>query len=99
MLCRVSPVVRRRSRPRGWRAIWPWLKERPSRMVLVGGASLVGIFVVWTAWTVWSTTDDLHEVERSARLLRQEIEQGDAAGAARALERYQKAAGDAQDRT
>ncbi len=68
-------------------------------MVLVGGAALVGLFVVWTAWTVWSTTDDLHEVERSARLLRQEIEQGDADGAARALERYQNAAGDAQDRT
>ena len=59
MLCRVSPVVRRRSRPRGWRAIWPWLRERPSRMVLVGGAALVALFVIWTGWTAYSTADDL----------------------------------------
>lgn len=99
MLCRVSPVVRRRSRPRGWRAIWPWLRERPSRMVLVGGAAVVALFVIWTGWTAYSTADDLNEVERSARLLRQEIQQGDAEGAVQALERYQEASGDARDRT
>ncbi len=54
---------------------------------------------MWAAWTVWSAADDLRDVERSALLLRQEIEQGDADGAARALERYQEAAGDARGRT
>ncbi len=68
-------------------------------MVLVGGAALGGLFVVWAAWTVWSAADDLRDVERSALLLRQEIERGDAGGAGRALERYQEAAGDARGRT
>jgi hypothetical protein len=68
-------------------------------MVLVGGAVVVGLVVMWAGWTAWSTAADLDEVERSARLLRQEIQQGDADGAARALERYQSAAGDSRDRT
>ena len=68
-------------------------------MVLVGGAGLVALLVLWTGWTAWSAAGDLEEVERSARLLRQEIEQGDADGAVRALDRYQAAAGDAQRRT
>lgn len=68
-------------------------------MVLVGGAAIGALLLLWTGWTAWSTAGDLTEVERSARLLRQEIEQGDAEGAASALERYQEASGDARDRT
>lgn len=68
-------------------------------MVVVGGAGIGALFVMWTGWTAWSAADDLREVEGSALLLRQEIEQGDADGAARALERYQEAAGSARDRT
>ena len=52
----------------------------------------VGLFVVWAAWTAWSTQPTTSaRSSASALLLRQEIEQGDADGAARALERYQEA--------
>lgn len=77
----------------------PWLRERPARMVLVGVAGVLGLFVLWTAWTAWAAAGDLREVERSARLLRQELEQGDADAAARALERYQDSAAAARGRT
>ena len=68
-------------------------------MVLIGGAAVVALFVLWTGWTAFSTAGDLEEVERSALLLRQEIQQGDADGAATALDRYQEASADARDRT
>jgi len=67
--------------------------------VLLGAAGLMALFVVWSAWTAWSAANDLQEVERSARLLRQELEEGDAAGADKALERYQDASGAARGRT
>jgi hypothetical protein len=99
MLCAVSPVVRRRRRSRGWRAFLPWLRERPSRIVLVGGGVLLALMVVWTAWTAWSAADRLREVEHSALQLRHELEQGDAEGAARALDRYQDSADAAHAKT
>lgn len=76
-----------------------WLRERPSRMVVLGLAAAFGLFVVWTAWTVLAAADDLDEVESTARQLRRQLEQGDAAGAADALDRYQRAAEQARGRT
>lgn len=68
-------------------------------MVLVVGGAIVALLVVWTAWTGWRTADDLSEVEHSALLLRQELEQGDPDGAARALQRYRASAESARSRT
>ncbi len=68
-------------------------------MVLAGGAVVVALFLMWAGWTAWSAAEDLTEVERSARLLRQELQNGDADGASRALERYQAAAGSARGHT
>lgn len=65
-------------------------------MVLIGGATVVFVFLLWAGWSAWATSHDLKEVERSARLLRQELERGDADGAARALASYQAAAGSAR---
>lgn len=68
-------------------------------MALLGVAAALGLFVVWAAWSAWSAADDLDEVKRSALLLRQELEAGDAEAASRALERYQDSADAARDRT
>ncbi|WP_183096184.1 DUF4012 domain-containing protein [Nocardioides stalactiti] len=60
---------------------------------------MVALLLAWTAWTAWSAARDLRQVERDAIVLRAELEDGDAAGAARALERYQESAGSARSRT
>jgi hypothetical protein len=69
------------------------------RMEMLGAAGLVALFVLWTVWSAWQASDDLQEVRRSAMLLHSELEQGDADGAGRALERYQAAADSARNRT
>jgi len=99
MLCPVSPVVRRRSRPRGWRAAVFWVRERRSRGIGVGALAVLILLVGWTAWNAWSAARELKEVERSALLLRQELEQGDADGAQRALADYQEHSSSAESRT
>jgi hypothetical protein len=99
MMRRVSPVVRRRRRSSGWRDPRAWAREHPRRAVLLGLAGAIVLCLLWAGWTAWSAASDLKEVERSARLLRQELEQGDAAGARRALEDYQDRAGSAESRT
>jgi len=68
-------------------------------MVLAGAAGVLALFVVWAIWNAWSAAGELKDVQRSALLLRQELEQGDADGAARALDRYQHSAGAARDHT
>lgn len=60
---------------------------------------LVALAVAWMAWTAWSAAQDLRDVERSALLLRRELEDGDADGARRALEEYQENASSAAGRT
>jgi hypothetical protein len=67
--------------------------------VLVGMVAVLVVFVGWAAWNAWSAARELEEVERSALLLRQEIEQGDASGARRALEDYQESSRAAEGRT
>lgn len=98
MLSGVSPMIRRRRR-RGWRAVVRWLRDRPARLVLAGASVAGGLFLAWAAWTAWATANDLEEAQESALVLRQELEQGDADGAARALARYQDRAEAARSRT
>lgn len=100
MLSLVSPVVRRRRRrPHHWRRLLEWSLERPAVLV---GWGILGLFLLvgaWCGWTAWATAQDLEEVESRARLLRSELIDGDADGAARALEGYQDAAASAKART
>ncbi|WP_188111223.1 DUF4012 domain-containing protein [Nocardioides antri] len=95
----MSPVVRRRRRPYGWRGAVRWVREKPARGVALGGLAVVLLAVAWIGWTAWSAAGDLRQVERSALLLRQELEEGDADGARRALESYQERTGSASART
>ncbi|WP_220794484.1 DUF4012 domain-containing protein [Nocardioides pelophilus] len=75
------------------------MRERRSRGIALGAVAVLILFVGWTAWNAWSAARDLKEVERSALLLRQELEQGDADGARRALEDYQDHTRSAEGRT
>ncbi|WP_146207259.1 DUF4012 domain-containing protein [Nocardioides silvaticus] len=68
-------------------------------MVWLGVAGVAALFVLWTGWTAWSAAQDLDEVERSARVLRNELQEGDPVDAAEALERYQEAAAGARGHT
>ncbi len=69
--------------------------------MMAGWVALAVLVVVglWCGWTAWATSQDLEEVESKARLLRTELINGDADGAARALEAYQDAAASAEART
>ncbi|WP_322937126.1 DUF4012 domain-containing protein [Nocardioides bizhenqiangii] len=95
----MSPVVRRRRRRRNWRDPRAWARDHPVRAVLLGLVGVAVLWALWAGWTAWTAAQDLKDVERSALLLRQELEDGDAAGAERALARYQDAASSAHDRT
>lgn len=64
-------------------------------MVLLGAVAVVVLAVVWAAWTAWSVSRDLRAAEREATIMRAALVRGDAAGAARALDRFQEATGDA----
>lgn len=75
------------------------MRERRSRGIALGAVAVLVVLAGWTAWNAWSAARDLKEVERSALLLRQELEQGDADGARRALEDYQDHTRSAEGRT
>ncbi len=67
---------------------------------MVLAAAAFGILVIaWTGWNAWQAAGDLQDVKRSAMRLQSELEQGDADGAARALESYHAAADSARSRT
>ena len=57
------------------------------------------LVVAWSVWTVYSVANDLDEVESKGLLLRQELIDGDADGARRALTAYQDAAESAESGT
>ena len=98
MLCRVSPVVRRRRRPRGWRGAVRWLRERPSRMVWSGLGAVAVLFLLWTGWTVLSAVHALQDVQHDALVLRNDLQEGDP-GAEESLQHYQDSAARAHART
>lgn len=75
------------------------MRERRSRGIALGAVAVLVVLAGWAAWNAWSAARDLKEVERSALLLRQELEQGDADGARRALEDYQDHTRSAEGRT
>lgn len=100
MLTAVSPLVRRRRGPaRWWSRLVRWSRRRPAIVAGWGVLALLAVVVLWCGLTAWMTAQDLEEVDARARLLRTEIVDGDAAGAARALEDYQEAAESAEART
>lgn len=68
-------------------------------VVGLGVLVVVLLAVIWTGFTLWRASGDLHDVQRSALVLRGKLADGDADGARRALAEYQDAARRAHDRT
>src|SRR5690349_21467743 len=99
MLCRVSPMVRRRRRPHGWRGAVRWVREKRSRMVWGGVAAVVALVAIWTGWTVLSAVQALKDVQHDAMVLRSELQQGNADKAKQALADYQDSTDRARGRT
>lgn len=67
-------------------------------VALVLGGVLV-LVLLWCAFVGWRASSDLNEVRRDGEILRDRLEDGDAAGAQEALANYQDAAAAASDRT
>lgn len=102
MLAPMSPMVRRRRR-RGLRRVAGRVlgaaRERPAVLAGLAVLSAVVLVALWCGLTVWRAADGLQEVERSGRVLRQQLVEGDADGARRALADFQAASAAARART
>jgi hypothetical protein len=99
----MSPEIRRRRRSRGFRRLQRQVRrfrqDHPRWTVAIGVGAVVAILVGWSLWVVLGATRDLRQVDEQARLMRDALVQGDAAGARSALEAYQEAADSADDTT
>ncbi|MBM7516563.1 DUF4012 domain-containing protein [Nocardioides nitrophenolicus] len=99
----MSPEIRRRRRSRGFRRLQRqvrrFARSHPRRTVAIGVGAVVVVALGWSLWVVSGAARDLREVDDQARLMRDALVQGDAAGARDALRAYQAAADSADDTT